>query len=60
MSKNPCEGCNDRTLGCHSKCIAHNIYQTILRAKKQKIKDARASDGLYYDYKECAIARMTR
>lgn len=60
MSKNPCEGCKDRTLGCHGQCIAHNVYQAILRAKKKKIKDAKATENSYYEYKECAIARMMR
>lgn len=60
MKTNPCEGCKDRHIGCHGRCLSYNIYIATLHKQKDKIKNAKSSDQIFYDYKSVVNMRIDR
>ena len=59
-SDNPCYGCTERVVGCHSNCEAYHRYQKQLAEehdKKQTVKNVEDSYCCYYKQKIKALMR---
>ncbi|MEY8367013.1 hypothetical protein AALA22_15385 [Anaerovoracaceae bacterium 41-7] len=55
MIYKPCVDCKDRVPGCHGKCEHYAIYKEY----NEKIKNAKALEGMYYAYQAVAVERMS-
>ena len=45
-STNPCKGCGNRKVGCHSSCEDYIFWKTEYNKKKQKIFEAKKANKL--------------
>lgn len=59
MIKCPCQGCEKRTMNCHSTCEEYKAYSTNIRAKRQLEWEQRVKQAKYEDYK-VEIIRKTK
>ena len=46
MKLSPCKGCQNRFVGCHSKCLEYIDYEQKNDVEKQAIKNAKRLNGL--------------
>ena len=50
--KNPCLGCSQKKIGCHSSCRKHKLFKMFLARKKALIKKSR----IWNDYINIGIS----
>lgn len=48
MEKSPCKGCDERYLGCHSKCSKYKEFRTAKDKEiEENLKRARFNNAFY-------------
>ncbi|SFE13163.1 hypothetical protein SAMN02910327_00403 [Peptostreptococcaceae bacterium pGA-8] len=48
ISDKPCLDCVERSIGCHGRCFAYNIWKDVLAKRNQKVKKEKLSEANIY------------
>lgn len=55
--ENPCYGCTERVLGCHSTCERYKERKAKYDERKRKFIEQRNEEGIYESYRRIKLAR---
>ena len=56
--KSPCTGCEDRELGCHSKCVRYNEWKNKLCEEREKRRKREYEERSFYEFKTTEIEKI--
>lgn len=57
---NPCDKCQDREPGCHSKCDKYKNWRTTRQQELDKIKDAKRLDRIKEDQRHDGMRKAEK